>query len=398
LRRVGTPVALAAVSLLAAVVLWVVVTEAENPSKVGFLGGAVPVVAVNVPEGLAVASIRDPVVSIRVSAPEDTFGRLTVADFRAEVDLSGVRQTTSEQRVIARVVGRRDVGVTEVSPAVVTVVLEPVESVQVPLRPNLVGAPPQGYAVGEVEPSPAQVRVTGAQSLVRLVSSGAVDVNLTGLRASIRQQFPIVARDARGADVTGVRVEPSTADVRVNIVQQEVTLTLTVLPTVQGFPADGHSLVAVAPDPPAIAVSGPLELLQAVGSISTEPIDVSGLRADTTRTVRLRLPAGLMATRDSVTVRLRVAAARGEVLVPVAPQVTDLPSEMRATLQTTSVTVRLAGEVPTLRSLPAGAVRATVSAAGLGEGVQVGDVTVTAPDGVQVLSVDPLQVVFVLRR
>jgi hypothetical protein len=74
---------------------------------------------VNIPDGLGVASIRDSVgggagvVSLTVSAPESTLKKLTVADFRAEVDLAGVRQNVSDQRVVARVVGNKDVQVVE---------------------------------------------------------------------------------------------------------------------------------------------------------------------------------------------------------------------------------------------------------------------------------------------
>src|SRR5439155_9705137 len=100
-----------------------------------------------------------------------------------------------------------------------------------------------------------------------------------------------------------------------------VTLTLTVPPPIQRNAADGYNLEAVAPDAPAIAVSGPLNLLQALPSVSTETLDVSGLRADSTRTARLRLPAELQTARDNVSVRLHVVPATGEVSIAVPPQV-----------------------------------------------------------------------------
>ena len=69
--RTVTPIALAIVSLLAAVALWVAVTDAENPRESRVFGAAIEVEAVNVPDGLAVASISQSAVSLRVSATDD---------------------------------------------------------------------------------------------------------------------------------------------------------------------------------------------------------------------------------------------------------------------------------------------------------------------------------------
>jgi YbbR domain-containing protein len=396
-RRVATPIALALLSLFAAVTIWIAVTDAENPNRVAVFGGAIEVRAVNVPDGLAVASIREPSVSIRVNATEDAFEELTTEDFRAEVDLSGVRQS-SDQLVIARVATNRNVEIVEVSPPFVTVTLEQVATKLVPVQANLVGSPPQGYSVGNVETNPTTVRVSGATSLVNLVASAGADVNVTGLRASLQQRTDLIPRDPRGADIRGVRLEPGNADLRIPVSQQEVTLAMTIVPTVQGSVAEGFNLVGVSSDPPAVAATGSLEVLQAVAFLGTEPIDVTGLRADATRTVRLRLPAGLAATRDSVSVRIRVQPAIGEMTLAVAPQVTGVAENLRATLQTSSLTVRLRGQLPVLRQLQPGEVRATVNAAGLDEGVHVLRPEVTVPEGVEVVSIDPSQVVVVLRR
>ncbi len=397
-RRITTPIALALISLVAAVALWVAVTGAENPQRVATFGGAIEVRPVNVAEGLAVKSIREPAISLTLSASADVLARLTIGDFRAEVDLSGVRAPTSEQVVIARVVSKRQVENVAVSPSIVTVELEPAISRQVPVRPNLVGSPPQGYQVGPIEPSPGSVRVSGAASLVPFIDAAVADINLTGLRVTTTQQITLISRDSRGADIKGVRLDPPQAEFKVGIIQQEVTLTLTVAPVVTGGVADGYNLVAVTSDPPAIAVSGALDLLQAQSFIGTDPIDASGLRADTVRTVRLKLPAGLQATRESVSVRLRVTPAPGEITLTVTPQLTGLAEGLKATLQTPSLTLRLSGDLPALRAMSPGSVRAVINAGGLEEGVHVLPPTVTTPEGVQVAGLDPGQLVVVLRR
>lgn len=397
-RRTATPLALALVSVAVAVVLWIAVTEAENPTKIAVFRGSIEVRAVNVPEDRGVARIEDSVVNLRVSAPEDVLRRLTVADFRAEVDLSGERRPVSDKRVDAQVVGTRDVEIVEVTPSVVTVTLEPKDSKTVPVQPNRVGSPPQGYSVGDLEANPGQVRVTGAESLVRLVTHASADVNLTGLRVPLRQQYQLTAKDSLGGEVTRIRLEPASVDVRIPISQQEITLAVTIVPSVQGILADGYNLIGVFADPPATAISGPLEVLQALPFITTEPVDVTGLKADSTRTARLRLPAGIQSARDSVTVRLRVVPARGEITLAVAPQLSNVPEGLGPLVQNPILTLRLSGELPTLRSLTPSNVKATINLSGLSEGVHVLKPTMTVPDGVEVVSVDPGQVTVSLQR
>ena len=398
IRRWLTPIFLAIVSLIAAFALWFAVTETDSPTRATVFGAGIEVKALNVPAGLAVSSIRAPVVSLRVRADDDTLSKLTASDFRAEVDLSNLRQTSADQVVILRVVGDKRVEVVEVSPPVVTVVLEPETTKIVPVVPNRIGSPPLGYSVPSVDPSPASVRVTGATSLVQLVESAVADINLTGVRVASVRQVPLAARDARGAEIRGVRIEPSSADVRVNVVQQEVTQVISVQAAIQGSVADGYNLVGVGVDPPAIAVSGPVEIIQAISFLSTEAVDVGGLQKDLLRSASLRLPAGVQATRDTVNVRLRIVPAVGEIAVTVAPNVTGLGEGLRATLQTASITVKVRGEMPTLKALTPGQVRATVSAAGLDEGVHILTAVVAVPDGVSLSSIEPTQVAVVLRR
>jgi YbbR domain-containing protein len=385
------------VSLIAALALWVAVTDAENPRETRDFGAAIPVEAVNVADGLAVRNITPSGVRIRVSATDDDFAKLTTANFAVEVDMTGVRDPTSNQIVVARVLGLDNVDIIDVSPDFVDVTLEQETSKTVPVRVNRVGTLPQGFSVSAEQANPQEVRVTGASSLVQLVESAVADVNLTGVRSNIQKDFPLVPRDASGADQR-VKVQPDTAQVRLTIVQQDTSLLLPVQVQTQGTLPDGYNIVAAAAEPQLVQVSGTIEVLQGVTSLSTEPIDISGQRNDITRSVSLRVPSGMQATRTSVNVTIRIRPTPGEKAVIVAPQVTDVPDGLQATLQTTSVTVRLAGDLPTLNGISAGQVRATVSVAGLGEGVHVLTAQISAPAGASVAGVEPPQVVVVLHK
>ncbi len=396
-RSIATPAALAVVSLVAAVILWIAVTHAENPQQRADFPGGIEVTAVNVPPGFAVASISPASVQLTISAVPDRLTELTAADFNAQVDLSGVRESTTDQVVLAHVVGNVDAAIVQSKPAFVTVTLEPSATKQVPVVANLVGQLPQGVGLDAVTPDPAVVQVTGPASVVQLITSAVADVNVTGLRNNLDQTLTLVARDDRGSTFRGVFLDPSSVAVKVTVKSQEITTPLPVSATIQGSVADGYNVAFVSVDPETVTGAGSLEVLQSITSVTTDPVDINGQKADVEHSVRLRVPSGVDLSRESVTVHVHIEPAQGEIEQLIVPQVTDVPNGLTATLQTVSMTVHLTGEVPTLQGLAVGAVEAKVSAAGLDAGSHVLTPTFTLPDDVTLVDSEPQQVVVILK-
>lgn len=398
-RRIATPIALAVVSLFAALVLWIAVSDAENPQTEVEVPG-IQVRPINVPEGLAVRSISPNPVRLTVLADDDLRNRLTPADFIVTVDLTNARDTVDVSLSFDTVGDERNVDVKSVSPAVVTVVLEPSLTRTVPVIPQTVGVLPQGYTIPTApEVSPSSVKITGATSLVNRVEFVTADVNLTGLRASLTQQTDLIPRDARRLEIGRVTIDPARAETKVTVQQQDISVQMPVVASLQGAVADGYNIVGVSVEPSTVPISGSLEATQALTTVSTEPVDVTNLRSDVSRTVRLRLPSGVQTSRDTVTVRIRIAPAQGEIIVNLVPQATNVPDGLTASFQTATIAVRLSGDLPVLKTITPGSVRATVNASDRPEGVSILEPQITGlPQGVQVVLMDPTQVVLVLRR
>jgi YbbR domain-containing protein len=397
-RRVATPLALAIVSLVTATALWVAVTDAENPAEVRQFNAAIPIEPINVPQGLAVASLSQQAVSIRVSSSEETFNELTTANFVARIDLAGVHELFTTSLVTVDVVNREDeIDIAETTPQFVDVTLEQETTRQVPVQVNRNGSPLPGYVVTALEANPLTVRVRGASSRIQQVESAAIDVNLTGLRTNLEAQYRLTARDGRGADIGGVIFEPASAQVNVALQQREITVPVAVQPQIRGSVGEGYQLNGVSVEPLVVSVTGPQDAVQAVTPISTEPIDISGITSDITRTVRLQPPANVSLARDRVSVSFNVEPSQGERVFAVAPEVDNVSNNLRPMLQTTAVNVTIRGEEPALRRLAPGAVRVRANASGLPEGVHVVNAEVSLPEGVTLISFDPPQVILILR-
>jgi len=128
------------------------------------------------------------------------------------------------------------------------------------------------------------------------------------------------------------------------------------------------------------------------------PIDVGDLSATRTLSVALSVPAGVALLRPTdVTVTVTVQALAGTRAFNSAVVVTGLAANQTAELEVTSVSVLVAGPVPTLAALPAEQVVVSVDAGGRGPGTYTLDVAVRVPSGVSVQTVQPARVTLTIR-
>jgi YbbR domain-containing protein len=380
-------------SLALATAVWFFVVDVENQTRTDFFPGVMPVEAVNVPQGLAVSSLSQPQVRVRISADKDIWTDISVNDFKATIDLSGMKQR--EATVSVRVtVDRGDVDVDEVDPPQVVVDLEPVVSRVVPVKPRLVGAVALGYSLSESKVSPEVVGISGPESLVNLVDAAVVDVNVTGMKVSLEQGFTLTARDAQGGDIDGVNLDQDTAKISLTIVKQDFTVVYIVNPSVTGNVAAGYRVSAVEADPAFVGVSGPLEVLQSIDVLTTENIAVDGAKSDVVRSVRLRLLEGARVDGGGeVVVTVRVVPARGESVFAVGVKTSGANPNVVATVLPPIVSVTVAGEMPSLDALAVDEISVTVSLSDLPSGTHRITPVIELPAGFQLVKVDPPEVV-----
>src|SRR3972149_5384551 len=116
-------VGLAALSVVLGVALWVFVTDTENPTRSGVLPFDLSVETVNVPGDRALAG--SPVnVRVKVEVADDVWNTLSMADFKATVDLDGLQAGTYDLPVrVEPLTGRGNLVLTHVIPY--TLQLEP---------------------------------------------------------------------------------------------------------------------------------------------------------------------------------------------------------------------------------------------------------------------------------
>ena len=352
-------------SLALAVVIWFVVSDAENPPETRFFAGTIPVQAVNVPQGKAPTETAQ--VRVEITADGDIWDELSIDDFKATVDLSGMTQTLANLPVQVAS-SRSDVKIVRVVPSSIDVNLEPVTTLSRPVKMNTVAVAPAGFTVTDQKVSPETVEVSGPQSLVEQTDAVWVDLNLTGVKVSLERDFVLTARDKDGRPVD-VRIQPNTAKVNVTIARTEWQLTFPVNPSISGNVAAGYRVAAVEADPPFLNVRGPVDVLQSISTLTTDTIPVDNAQSDVQRSVKLRLPAGATVDgSDEVVVNVRIEPAPGQRNFEIAVQTTGLKQGLVVSLSPNGVTVTLAGHLPILDSLAGDAIIARLDLSGLSSG------------------------------
>jgi YbbR domain-containing protein len=381
---------LLALSMLLGLSLWVFVTEEENPTRVDGLGAAVLVQSVNVETGLAVAN-QLPAVEITLAAPEERWEEIEagLGSFTAFVDLRGITQRDQDVPVQVEIKGVRGVRVVEVSPERITVNLEDLTSINVPVRVRPVGTMPLGYELGDTNVEQPTVKVSGPESLVGRVSDAVADLNVTGLTLGVEQTVTLIPRGVGGGEIRGVTLDPPSVRVAVDIRQSTLVRTLALRVDVEGAPASGYRVVNVVVSPATVTVEGSLDALQQIAAINLDPVDVTGELTEVTRAVTVELPEGLLSLGGRVvTVVVQIAPIEGDFTLALAPQVVGLADGLAVNV-VVPVEITLSGPLPLLTQLTADDLGISLDVSGLGAGVHTVQVQLTVPEGMVLKSLQP---------
>ena len=392
-RSVRENSGLAVLSVVLAFGIWIVVTDAENPTRTRVVPQDITVEPINVPESVAVVEPL-PTVRVRVTGAEDVFDSLTAADFQATVDLQGLTVGDYELPVQVRpLTSRGNIRVETVLPEEIEIELAQLVSKEVPVVIDVDGEPVSGFTMEAPELDDQSVLVSGPQEKVDMVAQATATLSVDGRTQTLSQAVRLVPRDNRGVLVEGVSLEPSLTQVMISIEQETFSRAMAISPVTEGNPGSGYNVVSVSVSPATVTVRGNEALITGTASIPTRPVDIDGATEDVVRTVGVDLPSGAEVTggQPVVTVTVRIEPAEGLFSYAVPVEATNLGTGFSISGSLPVVTVELSGPVPLLQSLSLSSILALVDLTDLDVGPHTVAVEVTVPneEDVIVQSVTP---------
>lgn len=155
----------------------------------------------------------------------------------------------------------------------------------IPIEPKDLSADLVLTSLGEKS---ADVRLRGRESVLQRTGSPHIHVNLDLSGASAGEQWITL----NPADVTVPEplevAQVSPRQVRVNV-ERRVTRPVRVVADVAGEPAPGFEVRGIAVEPAAVVMTGAETAFEGLSRLRTQPVDITGLRANMRREVRLDL-------------------------------------------------------------------------------------------------------------
>lgn len=287
------------VALIVAFFMWVYVMAEQDPEINDSY--VVPLSISNVPyEFIALCDVKN--VKIKARAPRSYFAKYDANAFRIYANLEGLEE--GEHTITPQVIMPQGFELLEITPATVSVKLDPLIEQQMPIEIATSGTLAQDSAIKEIERSMDIVTVVGSKSFVEQVARVIGNVNLANNSSSFEVQIPMHAIDDKGNIVERVRVVPSVITVSVDV---ESGLKRRIVPVVPELTvADGWELTKITVEPAQIEISGAESAVNSVVTLKTLPVSVQTGQRQFKSNLKLVVPEGVTLREYEVTVSAEV--------------------------------------------------------------------------------------------
>lgn len=310
------------VSLLAAISLWLVVNNMNDPT--------IPQTFYNIPVRLINAEMitdsgqvyefldgTDEIERVTVRAPRSVISNLNENNIIATADVSQLSSLDTITIKLSTGIYNHEVESIKGSIDTVKLNIENKTTKTLALKATVSGGVDEGYLVGEITPDQNLVRVSGPESAINKVAKAAVDVDVTGFTSDIGTSVEIKLYDKDNHLIQDARISQNikSVDVKVNINKTaEVPLYL----AYSGSPAYGYRATGeIVAARETVLIAGKQSVLKNITAIElpAESIDITGATEDFTQEVDLRryLPDNISLANS--------ADAKVEVTVKIQPEV-----------------------------------------------------------------------------
>jgi YbbR domain-containing protein len=225
------------------------------------------------------------------------------------------------------------------------------------------------------------------------VDAAVVDVRLDAVTVSVDANFTPRLFDARGVEVTGLRVNPSTVGVAIEVAQQITYKEVGVRPKLTGRVASGYFVDGLDVEPSAATAIGDPRALADVNFIETQPIDISNASSTTVRRIQLAPPRGIgLVQVQPVTVTVRLSAIDTTQVIRIQPTIQGLTAGQILLGDIPPLDLTIRGPAPTLRALTNRDFSAMLNVSGLPPGLHTVTPNVSVPSGIRLESTEPTSV------
>ena len=352
------------VCLLLSFILWLYVSNVENPTRTSDLKG-VTVELLNQEvlnsSNLYLSKNQDLSVDLKLEGKAKDIYSVKKGDFILKTDLSKYALKSGENNIPVEVISAPDDVVIK-NRFVLTVKVDLEEGIEKTFKvhSNVETTFKDGVSKKSIKVFPDSVKVSGPESLVKTVESVALKGELLEISKDMSRSFNIVALDSYGNEVSGVKVSESTGKLTVSVGSSKQVSVNTVE---KGKLAENLILKGISLSVDSVTIIGDSDKIKSINQVDTEPIDLSSITESKTINVNLKLPDGvyLIDNISNITANIQVEKREEENTDKVIPKKIDgINVEL-----IDKISVEVSGNSKEVNGLPAEDIIATASVAGI---------------------------------
>lgn len=399
-------------SLLIAILIWVVVKNVQDPMLVKVIT-RIPVTIVN--ESYLASNLEVPLliegqdtVNVKVKGRESVVKELTREDFTAIADMTQIISMETTPRMVPVKVsceGLLDSDIS-VTPGNIQVDIEEQTSVEKIIAVNTGDTiPDKNYEVGVLKANPEKVTISGPESIVNKIDRVVAMVDVTGRKETrIELDSELKIYDKNQDELSEKQLsyldlkEIKNNKIKVTAEFWKAQNKISVKADISGSPKYGYQVSEIKLVPDTISIAGTDEALQKLAEagntleIPGSMIDVSGKSSDFEVNIDLTelLPENTKLARDLnssviVTVKILPYNSQDFELSATQIQTENIPEDMDLVFGQEKITVRLKGKDEDLKNLKPETVQMKIDLKDYKEGEYTVPVTVTLPGGYELV-------------
>ena len=317
IKKLTTNLSIKLISILSAVIIWVVIMNIINPVVSGFVNLNVNVENENVVYEQNKTYFIPGSRSVKVTYKTKTNNQMNIkqSDFYAYIDLndiSYVMDTTASEKLLTvqvKISPELDNVISNVQaePKEVRVAIDDVLRNEFKVRYNYVGNIGQGHSIGNIVLSPNVVYISGSDDALSIIDHVAIDIPISNNAETFSGVSKIKIYAADGTILPNEGVILSAEDIGYSIVVNS-TVNVALNAVTDGHVADGYRLVETKVDPDYLLIEGPRAFVSNIYVFDLPTIDINGLTE--TKEYKFKtsdvLPLGVISKTSEITVTVVV--------------------------------------------------------------------------------------------
>lgn len=387
-----------ALSILLAVIVWLIAIDQEDPIVQGEFPDRIPVTIRGMAEDLQpLQDLNNETVRVTIQAPQSSWDDLDASDFTAYIDLSDLGPDVHDVPVNVAVVDP-SVDIQSVTRPQLRVQLDEIMEEEAPVRVDVMDSTAFGYDWQTPLVEPMTVTIRGPKTQVEQVTVANAEVFLRNAKNQVERTEELAPLNAQGQVVPRVTISPPSARVVVPVEEWPGRKEVAVRVSLEGQPAAGYRLSSVRVNPSTVVLLGNAEILSEVpGFVETEPIALFDATSEIQRRLSLIVPQEVTVLEgETVDVTVSITPIEGGTTVRQEPVIQGMGPGLEASVALDTVEVILSGPLPLLESLGADDVFVILDLTGLLPGIHTVAPRVVVPDQIRAEGVIPEQVEVVI--